>query len=183
MEKMSNGAAGPYWIDTTGVGGRNGKDDPRMAVVPCPPGGQRLEEYMFGLKAAGVDVLVSLLEPGETRILGVDREGAVCRAAGMAFRSMPVRDHSIPESVEEFRLVVEELQHELDEGKTVAAHCYAGIGRSCMLLACVLCAEGLSPDEAFRRLSQARGLLVPDTWMQVKWVEHFAESLNRDGSK
>ena len=97
----------------------------------------------------------------------------------MSFRWMPVRDHFVPESAEEFALVVEEIRRELHEGKGVAAHCYAGIGRSPMLMACVLCAEGLGPQDALARVSRARGIEVPDTWMQVRWVEHFAESLKK----
>ncbi len=83
--------------------------------------------------------------------------------------------------MEEFRIAVDDLQRDLRAGKGVGAHCFAGIGRSCMLMACVLCAEGLSADEAFARLSAARGLQVPDTWLQIQWVEHFAESLERRG--
>ena len=83
--------------------------------------------------------------------------------------------------MEEFRLVVDQLHRDLRAGKGVGAHCYAGIGRSCMLMACLLCVEGLQPDEAFARLSAARGLRVPDTWLQIQWVEHFAESLAAGG--
>ena len=168
---------GPYWIDTGGLA-RSMKDSPlRMAIVRCPPGGDRTQGYVKSLQAAGIEVLVSLLEPEETRILGLEQEGAICRRTGMIFRWMPVQDHFVPESAEEFALMVEEIRRELHEGKPVAAHCYAGIGRSCMLMACVLCAEGLTPEQAFSRLSKARGVNVPDTWMQIRWVEHFAASL------
>ena len=55
-----------------------------------------------------------------------------------------------------------------------AIHCRASIGRSSLLLAALLTAEGLTPDDAFRRLTVARGLRVPDTPDQVRWVERFA---------
>jgi len=38
----------------------------------------------------------------------------------------------------------------------------------------LLTAEGFAPDDAFRRLTEARGLQVPDTADQVRWVERFA---------
>jgi protein-tyrosine phosphatase len=53
-------------------------------------------------------------------------------------------------------------------------HCRASIGRSSLLLAALLTDEGLKPDEAFRRLTKARGLKVPDTNDQVRWVERYA---------
>jgi hypothetical protein len=43
-------------------------------------------------------------------------------------------------------------------------------------LAGLLVTEGFSPSEAFARLTQARGLQVPDTLEQAHWIEHFAMS-------
>jgi hypothetical protein len=50
-----------------------------------------------------------------------------------------------------------------------------------MLMAGVLCVEGLSAEEAFAQLSAARSVPVPDTWLQADWVDHFAESLGKNG--
>ena len=125
------------------------------------------------LREQGIESLVSLLSAEEMRVLGLEDEARLCREVGIGFRWFPVTDHSIPESMEEYRALVEELQRDLRAGKGVGAHCFAGIGRSCMLMAGVLCAEGLSADEAFARLSAARGLTVPDTWLQKQWVEPF----------
>ena len=46
--------------------------------------------------------------------------------------------------------------------------------RSSLLLAALLTAEGYTPDDAFKRLTKARGLQVPDTRDQIRWVERFA---------
>jgi protein-tyrosine phosphatase len=174
----------PYWIDTTGVAGADGSDRSpllRMAIVPCPPGGSQLEGGVRSLKEQGIDTLVSLLTAEEARVLRLEGEGRVCRQVGIDYRWLPVTDHSIPGSMEEFRMVVDQLQHDLRAGKGVGAHCYAGIGRSCVLMACLLCMEGLSAEEAFDRLSLARGLRVPDTWLQSQWVQHFAAALPESG--
>ena len=167
----------PYWVDTGGLADSADGAPPRMAIVPCPPGGGRLAASIRSLRAHGIDTLVSLLRADEARTLRLETEGRLCREAGIDYKWLPIPDHSIPESMEEFRLVVDQLQRDLRAGKAIGAHCYAGIGRSCMLLACVLCLEGLTAVDAFDRLSAARGLRVPDTWLQVQWVEHFAESL------
>ena len=42
-------------------------------------------------------------------------------------------------------------------------HCRAGIGRSSLLAAAVLRVEGRTADEAWQRITEARGLPVPDT--------------------
>jgi protein-tyrosine phosphatase len=152
-----------------------------MAIVPCPPGGEQLAASVRSLREQGIETMVSLLRADEARVLRLEAEGRLCREAGIDYKWLPVQDHSIPESMEEFRLVVDQLHRDLRAGKGVGAHCYAGIGRSCMLMACLLCVEGLQPDEAFARLSAARGLRVPDTWLQILWVEHFAESLAAGG--
>jgi hypothetical protein len=49
-------------------------------------------------------------------------------------------------------------------------------------LALLLVVEGLAPEEAFRRLTLARGLAVPDTPDQVRWVERFAATHQASGS-
>src|SRR5271170_2297431 len=178
---MTELSAIPYWIDTDGlVAGADGAPR-RVAVVPCPEGGRNLGAVLRALREQGIESLVSLLSEDEVQVLRLEEEARLCREIGIGFRWFPVIDHSIPESMEEFRAVVEELQRDLRAGKGVGAHCFAGIGRSCMLMAGLLCAEGLSVDEAFARLSAARGLPVPDTWLQSQWVGHFAESLEASG--
>ncbi len=170
-------SAMPYWIETRDLAKVTEEVAPRMAIVPCPAGGRSLATAIRSLRDQGIDSLVSLLSAEEVRALGLAEEGIHCGDVGIGFRWFPVDDHSIPVSIDDFRALVRALQQDLRAGKAVGAHCFAGIGRSCMLIAALLCAEGLSADEAFSRLSAARGLTVPDTWLQAQWVEHFAESL------
>ena len=60
------------------------------------------------------------------------------------------------------------------EGLRVAVHCRACIGRSSVLLATVMRLEGFTAKEAFGRISEARGLRVPDTAEQARWVSRLA---------
>jgi protein-tyrosine phosphatase len=170
-------APAPYWIDASGLPAAANGVAPRLAIVPCPAGGPNLSSALRSLRELGIGSLVSLLSAEEVQVLRLEAEGATCREVGIEYRWLPVIDHSIPKSMQEFRHVVDELQRDFRSGKAVGAHCYAGIGRSCLLMACLLCLEGLTAEEAFVRLSAARGLPVPDTWLQSQWVRHFAESL------
>jgi protein-tyrosine phosphatase len=75
--------------------------------------------------------------------------------------------------------LAEGLATERRHGKNIGAHCCAGIGRSSLLLAAVLCVEGISPEHAFRLISNGRGIAVPDTQEQAEWIAGFASALPR----
>ena len=51
-----------------------------------------------------------------------------------------------------------------------------GIGRSGLLAASLLVSSGIEPEEAIRRVSVARGVSVPETVEQKKWVKDFADA-------
>jgi protein-tyrosine phosphatase len=156
----------PFWIETG--------NQLRLAIVPRPRGGDWLEDDIGHMKRAGVDVLVSMLEAGEAAELGLQAEATLCEAAGIAFRSFPIPDRETPSSTTLFFQFVEDMRAEVHVGRSVAVHCRASIGRSSLLLAALLTAEGFAPDDAFRRLTIARGIQVPDTPDQIRWVEQFA---------
>lgn len=156
----------PFWIETG--------NELRVAIVPRPRGGDWLEDEAISMKKAGVDVLVSMLRDEEAAELGLTAEAAACSTAGIEFKSFPIQDREVPAHLASFKAFVEQLRAELHSGRSVAVHCRASIGRASLLLAGVLCAEGFSPEDAFKRLSTARGLQVPDTAEQVQWIERFA---------
>ena len=154
-----------YWIET----GTSAK----LAIMPKPNGGKLLEDEIRTLKREGTDVLVSLLTPDEEFDLGLEHERAACDGHGIKFRSFPITDRDIPESTEAFLKFIDTLHYDLLQGRSIVAHCRAGIGRSSLLLAALLRREGLFTDDAFRRITQARRMLVPDTPEQLHWVENL----------
>jgi protein-tyrosine phosphatase len=66
-----------------------------------------------------------------------------------------------------------QLHSELVQGKVVAIHCRAGIGRTGLVAGCLLHMLGIPGKEVFHMLSRSRGVAVPDTAAQVEWVERF----------
>jgi protein-tyrosine phosphatase len=154
-----------YWIDT-GI-------PAKLAIMPRPNGGKHLEGEIRLLKREGTDVLVSLLTPEEDIELALEHEHAACSGHGIRFRSFPIPDRDIPASTEAFLKFLETLHEDLLQGRSIVAHCRAGIGRSSLLLASLLRRQGLSTDDAFRRITHARGMLVPDTPEQLRWVENL----------
>lgn len=155
-----------YWVET-GVEGR-------LATMARPRAGDWLEDEMRGLKAAGVDVVVSVLTPDEVGELGLEGEEAACGTAGLRFRSFPITDRQVPPdelpTLEFFRA----LQTELRSGRSIAIHCRMGIGRASLVAASVLRLLGVGGEEALARISRARGLPVPDTEEQRQWITSLA---------
>jgi protein-tyrosine phosphatase len=143
----------------------------RLAMAPRPRAGEWLQEELAGWRAAGVDTVVSLLEAAELRELDLSAEEALSTDLGMRYVSFPIPDRGIPASRRQALELAQDLARQLLEGRGVVIHCRAGIGRSGLMAACVLVALGHRPGEVFAMLTAARGLEVPDTPEQARWVQ------------
>jgi protein-tyrosine phosphatase len=135
-----------------------------------PRGGDWLDDEMKALRDEGVNVVVSMLTPAEASELDLRAEQAAAERVGVRFINLPTPDRGIPE-IQDFRALVTELAEGIRDGEHVVVHCRMGIGRSSMVAAAVLMAEGLRPRDAWNAVAQARGLDVPDTPEQRAWVE------------
>lgn len=155
-----------FWIDTA--------SPLQLAIASRPQGGPWLQEDIGQLKNEGIDILVSLLSWEESRELDLDYEKAACAAAGIIFVNFPIPDRQTPPSRLGFLTFAQFLHKRAKDGLRIGVHCRACIGRSSVLLATVLRLEGLSAREAFDRISDARGMRVPDTAEQAKWVARLA---------
>lgn len=150
--------------------------DGTLSTMAHPEGGAGLADRLGALGEAGADVLVSLLTPDEEAELGLVEEERLAGAAGLVFRRLPAPDMSVPDQ-DAARELVGELSDRLRTGDHVVVHCRAGVGRSSVLAALVLCALGQSTDEAVARISAARGFRVPETPDQRAFVEAVAAAL------
>jgi protein-tyrosine phosphatase len=143
----------------------------RLAIATRPRGGDWLEDELKGLRRAGVDVVVSLLETKEADQLDLVDERQTAEANGIHFISFPIPDRGIPASVPPAISLMAELAGALEKGQNVAVHCRQGIGRSGLIAAGVLATAGASPADAIQAVSSARGLTIPETPEQRQWVE------------
>jgi protein-tyrosine phosphatase len=103
----------------------------------------------------------------------LQQEAGLSRTHGLRFLSLPIEDRGVPNSLSEAAGVVATVNDMLARGMNVAIHCRQGIGRSGMIAAAVLTASGLSPELALNRVSEARGLTVPETEQQRAWLLEF----------
>lgn len=147
-----------------------------LSVMARPRGGDWLADEIQAWQQAGVNVAVSLLTAAEQTELGLEDEAFLCEQRQLVFRSFPIPDRGLPPKRAEVERLVEEIGAALRAGKHVALHCRMGIGRSAMIAAVALVALGDTPQQAFARIETARGLSVPDTQEQRRWVEHYATS-------
>ena len=76
-------------------------------------------------------------------------------------------------TVEEALGPLEALAAEVAAGRSVAAHCYASVGRAPTIVASVLGLLGVPPGVAWPRIQTARGKPVPDTDLQRHWVSEL----------
>jgi protein-tyrosine phosphatase len=142
----------------------------KLSTMARPRGGEWLADEMASLREAGADVLVCMLTPSELRELELTEESAVAEAAGLRFIGLPVPDRGTPD-LQPFRALVTELVDELARDRHVVVHCRMGIGRSSTVAAAALMAQGMQARDAWAAVSNARGLEVPDTPEQRRWLE------------
>jgi protein-tyrosine phosphatase len=145
----------------------------RLGIVPRPRGGALTDEAA-AWRAAGIDVVVSLLEPEEVSLLGLEGEAAAAAAHSVVFRACPIPDGGIPPFRHAVAELIAELIDTLQGANNVAIHCRQSIGRSGMVVCGVLVAAGVDLAAALRVVAEARGVEVPETEEQRQWLREFA---------
>lgn len=151
--------ARPYWITT------------KLAIVPRPRGEDWLDDEMVALREAGIDVVVSMLEENEARMLGLEREGISAERASIRFVNFPIPDRGTPPKIAAFEKFLNDIERFLADGKRVGVHCRASIGRSSVTAASLLVRSGVPAKDAWRQISISRECPVPDTEEQREWVD------------
>ncbi|MHC4101653.1 MAG: protein-tyrosine phosphatase family protein, partial [Planctomycetota bacterium] len=104
-------------------------------------------------------------------------EAAVCRQLDLEFRQFPITEHGLPDSEDAFVDLIDRLHAESQRNRAIVVHCFAGIGRSTLVAAALLVRAGLTLAEALERISDARGITVPDTSAQHRWLESLEPRL------
>jgi protein-tyrosine phosphatase len=149
----------------------------QLGILPRPRGGDWLADETAAWRAAGIDMVVSLLEAEEEAHLVLEDEAAAAAASSIDFRAFPIPDRGVPASRESVAELTDDIVDALDAGKNVAVHCRQGIGRSGMIVGGVLVAAGSDVPAALRTIKESRGLDVPETQEQQRWLQEFSSWL------
>ena len=153
-----------YWVEGPWPG--------KLAVAARPRGGDWLAEEMAAWRSSGVNTVFSLLTPEEEAELDLTNEASTVAANGMRFLSFPIPDREVPHSQSELTEALRRLDQELSSGRNVALHCRQGIGRSGLVVACLLLTKGLDAETVVEHVSSARGTPIPETAEQRRWIDH-----------
>ena len=149
----------------------------KLGILPRPRGGDWLEDEAKAWHQAGIDVVVSLLEPEEEAQLLLEGEAAAAAAGKLKFKTFPIPDRGVPASRESVAELANGIVQALEKGKNVAVHCRQGIGRSALIVGAVMVAAGNEPETALEIIERSRGLEVPETDEQRKWLQGFSSWL------
>lgn len=151
-----------FWIGNTG-----------LAIVPRPRGDEWLNDDLARMKNAGIQTLVSTIEPWEANALGLGREHELAQRVGLNFISYAMPDRTTPSNRGDFTRFVKSLAARLEAGEKIGVHCRGCIGRSTVVTACTLITVGWSALDALHAIEIAREFRVPDTDEQREWILAF----------
>ena len=126
---------------------------------PSAFGPENAPDEVDDLVAAGVTLFLDLTQEGE-----LDPYSSLV-PPDMRYVNMPIPDFSIP-TAEGLLATLDEIDDELAAGGLVYVHCWAGCGRTGVVVGSWLVRHGVEPQEALRRVGEARGLGCPQTLEQ-----------------
>lgn len=157
--------------------------DGQLYAMAMPKGGVYLGGNIDLLDEEGISLVISMLDYPESDLLGLTDESYLCKLHGIAFRRVPMGDGGTPPYLAPFLEALIQSYDEIVTGANAAVHCRAGIGRTSLFVAALLARHGEDPGRAFRRISAARGFVVPDTPEQAEWVFDNLDAIRSGISK
>jgi protein-tyrosine phosphatase len=127
------------------------------------------------IRAWGAALVITLVTDDELRELGVLALGQRVRAAGMAWRHLPILDFAIPTKAWEdaWTTTGPEVHAALDAGGRVLVHCKGGLGRAGSIAARILIERGMAPDAAIAEVRRVRPGAI-ETGEQEGWLRAVA---------
>ena len=126
-------------------------------------GGQHSRRGWQKLAARGVTAVINM------RVEYDDRDAGIAPAR---YLHLPTVDET-PPSLAHLEQGVDFMAQEIADGGVVYVHCVSGIGRAATMVAAYLVREGLSPEQAWARMQEARPFVRPEP-AQIERLAEFA---------
>lgn len=126
---------------------------------PCAWGSENAPLEVRDLVGAGVTLFLDLTQSGELEPY------ASLVVPPARYLNLPVRDFSVP-TRDGLVATLDEIDAELAAGGIVYVHCWAGCGRTGVVVGSWLVRHGADPNDALQRIAEARGLGCPQTLEQ-----------------
>ena len=126
---------------------------------PCAWGPEDAPHEVGDLVAHGVTLFLDLTQEGE-----LERYDHLV-PADVRYARRPMRDFSVP-TKQELAITLDVLDAEIETGGLVYVHCWAGCGRTGVVVGSWLVRHGVDPRLALARIAEARGAGCPQTLQQ-----------------
>jgi len=123
---------------------------------PAALGSENAGDEVDDLLAAGVTLFLDLTQEGE-----LEPYSALIGSRAR-YVNRPIPDFSVPD-LAELVATLDEIDDELAAGGLVYVHCWAGCGRTGVVVGTWLVRHGVDPQEALRLIAETRGLGCPQT--------------------
>jgi protein-tyrosine phosphatase len=130
---------------------------------PCAHGADCAAAELRELAAEGVTLFLDLTRRGELEAY------ASLVSEPARYVNLPIVDFSTP-TRDDLVAILDEIDAELAAGGVVYVHCWAGCGRTGVVVGSWLVRHGADPGDALRRIADARGLGCPQTLEQRMFV-------------
>jgi len=133
--------------------------------------GPRSRSDLIALKQQGVGALVRLVEPYEAWVTPKE-----INEVGLEDYNEPIPDFHAP-TQEQIDKIITYIDSHIENGIPVGVSCNAGIGRSGVILACLLVHRGLTARDALELVRKKRGrgpevpeqiIAVEEYWLRIK---------------
>ncbi|NWH65835.1 CDKN3 inhibitor, partial [Geococcyx californianus] len=97
---------------------------------------------------------------------------------GICVHHHPIPDGDAPD-IDKCCRILEELRSCLESNRKMIIHCYGGLGRSCLVAACLLLqlSDALTPQQAIDSVRNLRGPGAIQTIKQYNFLHDFREKL------
>jgi predicted protein tyrosine phosphatase len=135
-------------------------------------GGQYRQRGWRRLRRRGVTAVVNLRVEFDDEDVGL---------APRRYLYLPTVDDT-PPSLEHLRAGVAFIAEEIEREGSVYVHCGAGVGRAPTMAAAYLVSTGLRPEEAWKKIREARPFIRPKP-EQVSQVARLAEAVCSEGGQ
>lgn len=144
---------------------------PYCPLTPADIARKKAKQKLDALLLAGVRTFIDLTEPHELfpysphlasrcQLLAVDPHE-------VEYHNFPIRDRSLPGSVDLVRRILDVLRDNERRGRICAVHCRGGIGRTGLVVGCWLVESGVARDGAHALQ------LIAEEWKMVEKCKRF----------
>lgn len=163
-----------YWVEENRflAGEYPASRDPEIAR-------RRIEAFL----EAGIRTFIDLTQPHElVPYEPILKEQSRIHDLDLAYHRFPIRDHGIPAS-QHMTDILNVIDASLEDGNPVYVHCWGGVGRTGITVACYFIRRGFSAHDALSRVAslyQTRPqtyffLTSPETPEQFEFVRNWWE--------